>query len=201
MSNIQKKDILFEEKINKNYKSKIYVFDDKRYKLKHKFLLFISVRHGLYTLDDELYDEVLKIFDIKTNIGLIGGKSSRAFYFIGRCGKNFLFLDPHYVQPTIPLNMFGTDSLHESYRPYNIYYMPINEISPAFSIGFAIKDMENFKMFMEKMKSDDYFIDQNIKKKRNYLFQVKEKHITFKKTNDNMDQDISKNVQIKENFY
>ena len=201
MSNIQKKDILFEENINKNYKSKIYVFDDKRYKLKHKFLLFISVRHGLYSLDDDLYDDVLKIFDIKTNIGLIGGKSSRAFYFIGRCGKNFLFLDPHYVQPTIPLTMFGTDSIHESYRPYNIYYMPINEISPAFSIGFAIKDMENFKMFMEKMKSDDYFIDQNIKKKRTYLFQVKEKHITLKKTNDSIDQDISKNVQIKENFY
>jgi len=206
MSNFQKKDKLFEENINKNYKSKIYVFDDKRYKLKHKFILFVSVRHGLYSLDEDLFDEVLKIFDIKTNIGLIGGKSSRAFYFIGRCGKNFLFLDPHYVQPTIPLTMFGTDSIHESYQPYNIYYMPINELSPAFSIGFAIKDMENFKMFMEKMKSYDYFIEQSIKRtyglKRHYLFQVKDKHVTnIKKTNENMDQDISKNVQIKENFY
>jgi len=24
--------------------------------------------------------------------------------------------------------------------------MPINELSPAFTIGFAVKDMENFKM-------------------------------------------------------
>ena len=205
MSNIQKKDILFEEHVNKNYKSKLYIFDDKRYKLKHKFLLFISVRHGLYNLDEEIFNDVLKIFDIKTNLGLIGGKSSRAFYFIGRCGKNLLFLDPHYVQPTIPLTLFGTDSLHESYRPNNIYYMPINELSPSFSIGFAIKDMENFKMFMEKMKSSDYFIDQSIKRnvgpRRPYLFQVKDSHIASKKTNENVNQDISKNVQIKDNFY
>ena len=205
MSNIQKKDILFEEHINKNYKSKLFIANDKRYKLKHKFLLFISVRHGLYNLDEEIYDDVLKIFDINSNIGLIGGKSSRAFYFIGRCGKNLLFLDPHYVQPTIPLTLFGTDSLPESYRPNNIYYMPINELSPSFSIGFAIKDMKNFKMFMEKMKSSDYFIDQTIKKnvgpRRTYLFQVKDTHFTYKKNNDNVNQDISKNVKIKDNFY
>ena len=205
MSNIQKKDILFEEHINKNYKSKLFIANDKRYILKHKFLLFISVRHGLYNLDEEIYDDILKIFDINSNIGLIGGKSSRAFYFIGRCGKNLLFLDPHYVQPTIPLTLFGTDSLHESYRPNNIYYMPINELSPSFSIGFAIKDMKNFKMFMEKMKSSDYFIDQTIKKnvgpRRTYLFQVKDTHFTYKKNNDNVNQDISKNVKIKDNFY
>ena len=111
-------------------------------------------------MDEDLIDEILKIFDIKTNIGIIGGKSSRAFYFIGRCGENFLFLDPHYVQPTIPKTMLGTDSIHESYQPYNIYYMPINEMSPSFSIGFAIKDMKNFKMFIEKMKSSDYYIDK-----------------------------------------
>ena len=205
MSNIQKKDILFEEHINKNYKSKLFIANDKRYKLKHKFLLFISVRHGLYNLDEEIYDDVLKIFDINSNIGLIGGKSSRAFYFIGRCGKNLLFLDPHYVQPTIPLTLFGTDSLPESYRPNNIYYMPINELSPSFSIGFAIKDMKTFKMFMEKMKSSDYFIDQTIKKnvgpRRTYLFQVKDTHFTYKKNNDNVNEDISKNVKIKDNFY
>ena len=205
MSNIQKKDILFEEHINKNYKSKLFIANDKRYKLKHKFLLFISVRHGLYNLDEEIYDDILKIFDINSNIGLIGGKSSRAFYFIGRCGKNLLFLDPHYVQPTIPLTLFGTDSLHESYRPNNIYYMPINELSPSFSIGFAIKDMKTFKMFMEKMKSSDFFIDQTIKKnvgpRRTYLFQVKDTHFTYKKNNDNVNQDISKNVKIKDNFY
>ena len=80
--------------------------------------------------------------------------------------------------------------------------MPINDLSPSFSIGFAIKDMKNFKMFMEKMTSPDYYIDQNLKKsfgiKKIYLFMVKNYHL--KSINDD-NEDISNNVQIKENYY
>ena len=202
LNNNEKKEELVKYNINNNFKNDIYIFDKKRYKFKHKFILFVSVRHGLYTLDNELYDEILNIFNIKTNIGLIGGKNSRAFYFIGRCDTNLIFLDPHYVQPTIPLTIFGTDLIHESYRPNDIYYMPINDLSPSFSIGFAIKDMKSFKMFMEKMTSPDYYIDQNLKKsfgiKKINLFMVKDYHL--KSINDD-NEDISNNVQIKENYY
>ena len=202
LNNNEKKEELVKYNINNNFKNDIYIFDKKRYKFKHKFILFVSVRHGLYTLDNELYDEILNIFNIKTNIGLIGGKNSRAFYFIGRCDTNLIFLDPHYVQPTIPLTIFGTDLIHESYRPNDIYYMPINDLSPSFSIGFAIKDMKSFKMFMEKMTSPDYYIEQNLKKsfgiKKIYLFMVKNYHL--KSINDD-NEDISNNVQIKENYY
>ena len=202
LNNNEKKEELIKYNINNNFKNDIYIFDKKRYKFKHKFILFVSVRHGLYTLDNELYDEILNIFNIKTNIGLIGGKNSRAFYFIGRCDTNLIFLDPHYVQPTIPLTIFGTDLIHESYRPNDIYYMPINDLSPSFSIGFAIKDMKSFKMFMEKMTSPDYYIEQNLKKsfgiKKIYLFMVKNYHL--KSINDD-NEDISNNVQIKENYY
>ena len=179
--------LLDEETINKDLKNKIYVFNKRRYEFNYKFILFVSIRHGLYELDQEMYDEIFKVFDIKTNIGIIGGKNSRAFYFIGKCGKNLIFLDPHFVQPTIPLNKFGTDSVQESYRPNDIYYMPINELSPSFSIGFAINSMKNFKIFMEKMKSPNYFIQQKedkssiiISQKTN-LFIVKNWHYPCKK--------------------
>ena len=163
--------------------------------------MFISVFQGY--VDDELKEEILKIFDIKTNIGIIGGSNTRAYYFIGKCNTNLLFLDPHYVQPTIPLTKFGTDSIHESYRPNNIFYMPINDISPSFSIGFAIKDMESFKMFMEKMNSFDYFIDQKKNKfgdKDNYIFSVKNFKYPIKEGKDS-NQDISQHVKIIDNFY
>ena len=179
-----------ENKINNDLKNEYYIFDNKRFKLNHKFIIFVSVRHGLYTLEEEIYEDILNIFNIKTNIGLIGGRNSRAFYFIGKCDKNLLFLDPHYVQPTIPLNKFGTDSIHESYRPNDIYYMPINDLSPSFTIGFAIKDMKNFKIFMQKMNSPDFFIDPEKKtfSKKTNLFVVKSKHPHSKK---NINQDIS----------
>ena len=196
--------ILNEEVINKNIKNEFYVFNKKRYTLKQKFIIFISVRHGLHNLNEDLFNEVLKIFDIKTNIGLIGGKNSRAFYFIGKCENNLIFLDPHYVQQTIPLNILGTNQIGESYKPNDIYYMDISELSPSFSIGFAIKDIKDFKLFMEKMTSEDYFIDQNIYnslgKKSNYLFMVKNFHFPYR-YNDDSNQDISNNIDVRENYY
>ena len=205
-SNFEKSEIFFNENLNKNLKSNIYIFNKRRFEFKYKFILFISVRHGLYSLDKELYEDILNIFDIKTNIGFIGGKKSRAFYFIGRCDKNLLFLDPHFVQPTIPINQFGNNSVFESYRPENIYYMPISDLSPSFSIGFAIKDMKSFKMFMEKMTSPDFFINQSSKKNKNNiskkinLFGVKNWHLPIIEGDDS-NQDIKHHVQITENFF
>ena len=180
-STFEKSEIyLNENNINHDLKSDIYVFNKKKYKFADKFIIFVSVRHGLYALDEEVYEDILNFFDIPSNIGLIGGKNSRAFYFIGKCSNNLLFLDPHYVQSTIPLSAFGTDSIQESFRPNDIYYMPINELSPSFTIGFAIKDINSFKIFMDSVINPDYFIDQKkiktmISKKLN-LFVVKYWH-------------------------
>ena len=205
-SSFQKSEILFDENINNDLKSDIYIFNKRRFQFNHKFIIFVSVRHGLYKLDEEIYEDIFKVFDIETNIGLIGGKKTRAFYFIGKCNRNLLFLDPHYVQPTIPLNKFGTDSIQETYRPNDIYYMPINDLSPSFSIGFAIKDMKNFKMFMDKMNSPDYFIEQKKKKsisKKINLFVVKNWHFPVLDDDYDVDsnQDISNHVEVKENFF
>ena len=165
-----------EDKINNDIGINRYEFNDKKYIFKNKFILFVSVRHGLYELDEEMYEDVLKIFDIDTNIGFIGGKNTRAFYFIGKCGNNVIFLDPHYVQDTIPLSKFGTDSVQETYIPNDIYYMQINELSPSFTIGFAVKDMQNFKKLM-KIFTSNYFIKQDNNKqsqiKKNLVFSVK----------------------------
>ena len=205
-SSFQKSEILFDEKtINNDLKSDIYIFNKRRFQFNHKFIIFVSIRQGLYKLDEEVYEDIFKIFDIKTNIGLIGGKNTRAFYFIGRCDRNLIFLDPHYVQPTIPLNKFGTDSIQETYRPNDIYYMPIEDLSPSFSIGFAVKDMKNFKLFMEKMNSIDYFIEQKKKKvipsKKTNLFVVKNWHFPVLDDDDDSNQDISNHVELKENFF
>jgi hypothetical protein len=157
---------------NFNIDNDRYIYNDKRYQFKKKFIMFISVRHGLYLLDEDMYSDVLKIFDIETNIGFIGGKNTRAFYFIGKCENNVIFLDPHYVQDTIPLNKFGTDSVQDTYIPNDIFYMPIKELSPSFTIGFAIKDMKSFKKFMKSLHSQNYF-QKNKFSNKTLLFLVK----------------------------
>ena len=203
-SNEKNDTILNKDIVNKKLNNEIFFFNKKKYIFKQKFIIFISVRHGLHNLDEDIYKEVFKIFDIPTNIGLIGGKNSRAFYFIGKCANNLIFLDPHYVQQTIPLNTLGTDKIEETYRPNDIYYMDISELSPSFSIGFAINNIKDFKLFMEKITCDDYFIDQNCNNslghKKVYLFMVKNYHFPYR-NNDDSNQDISNNMDVRENYY
>ena len=161
--------------VNNNLENDKYIFNKKKYIFKHKFILFVSVRHGLYTLEEDYYDEVLKVFDIETNIGMIGGKNTRAFYFIGKCGNNLIFLDPHYVQQTLTLKQIGTIDVQDTYIPNDIFYMNVEELSPSFSIGFAVNDMKNFKKLMKKLVGKDYFITKDKRNINNiYLFEVKD---------------------------
>ena len=163
------------EIVNNNLESDKYIFNNKKYIFKHKFILFVSVRHGLYTLEEDYYNEVLKVFDIETNIGMIGGKNTRAFYFIGKCGNNLIFLDPHYVQQTLTLKQIGTINVQDTYIPNDIFYMNVDELSPSFSIGFAVNDMKNFKKLMKKLTSKDYYIGKDKRNINNlYLFEVKD---------------------------
>ena len=54
------------------------------------------------------------------------------------------------------------------------------------------------------MICDDYFIDQNIYsslgKKFTYIFMVKNFHFPYR-NNDDSNQDISNNIDVRENFY
>ena len=163
--------------INNNIENNKYIFNDKKYIFKHKFILFVSVRHGLYSLEEDYFNEVLQIFDIDTNIGMIGGKNTRAFYFIGKCENNLIFLDPHYVQQTLTLKQIGTNIVQDTYIPNDIFYIPVDELSPSFTIGFAVSDMKNFKKLMKKLTDAKYFIDTESGNKKNmnniYLFEVK----------------------------
>ena len=161
------------DNINDDIKNSKYAFNNKYYIFKHKFIIFVNCRHGTDKLNEEIYNEIFKLFNIQTNIGFIGGKNRRAFYFIGKCGINLIFLDPHFVQSTIQVGQLGTDSSQNTYIPNDIFYMPINELSPAFTIGFAVKDMENFKMLMKKLTCSEYFVNPEIKKHKVRLFTVK----------------------------
>ena len=63
--------------------------------------------------------------------------------------------------------------------------------------------METFKIFMEKMKCQDYFVDHKQKKKVSRmfnLFTVRNWHYPYVDGNDS-NQDISKHVKVMENFF
>lgn len=121
---------------------------DKNYKFKKMFIIFVSARHGLNQIDDSMKDKILNFFNYKNNIGFIGGKTSKAYYFIGNCEDNLIFLDPHHVQNAISINDIFVGNGSSSYKPNDVFYMNINELSPSFTFGFAIKNLYEFEEFI-----------------------------------------------------
>jgi cysteine protease ATG4 len=159
----------------KEYDNNCHCFDntikirDKNYKLTKMFIIFVSARHGLNQIDNSMKDKVLNFFNFKNNIGFIGGKTSKAYYFIGNCENNLIFLDPHNVQNSISINDIFVGNGSSSYKPNDVFYMNINELSPSFTFGFAIKNLYEFEEFINNFGI-------TIESNNHYLHEIKINH-------------------------
>ena len=159
----------------KEYDNNCHCFDntikirDKNYKLTKMFIIFVSARHGLNQIDNSMKDKVLNFFNYKNNIGFIGGKTSKAYYFIGNCEDNLIFLDPHHVQNAISINDIFVGNGSPSYKPNDIFYININELSPSFTFGFAIKNLYEFEEFINNFGI-------TIESNNHYLHEIKINH-------------------------
>ena len=184
-----KKEFSDDKNVKDNYIIKqLLDISNKYYKFNKKIILFISCRQGLYHLDQTKYDQILEIFDCPSNIGIIGGKKSRAFYFIGKSDNNLIFLDPHHVQNNINLEKFIMERKDiETFRPIDTYYMKINDMSPSFSLGYVFNSNNEFIDFIKRFGKNSYIEDNNkitIKLNMNFdnIFTIKlvSKTIDFK---------------------
>ena len=159
-----KKEFSNDENVKKDYNINQYLnMHHKYYKMNKKLILFVSCRHGLYYLDQTKCDQILETFDCPSNIGIIGGKKSRAFYFIGKSNNNLIFLDPHHVQNNIDFETFIMDGKDkETFRPIDTFYMKIKDMSPSFSLGYVFNSIEEFIDFIQRFGTKTS-IDENNK--------------------------------------
>ena len=79
----------------------VFFHQDKRRKWTKSVLIIINVRLGMKKIPEEAYTEVTKMFKIKQNIGILGGKGKFGLYFVGHQKDNLILLDPHYNQETV----------------------------------------------------------------------------------------------------
>ena len=158
-----KKEFSDDENVKDNYIIKqLLDISNKYYKFNKKIILFISCRQGLYYLDQTKFEQILEIFDCPSNIGIIGGKKSRAFYFIGKSDNNLIFLDPHHVQNNINLEKFIMERKDiETFRPIDTYYMKIKDMSPSFSLGYVFNSNNEFIDFIKRFGNNSYIEDNN----------------------------------------
>lgn len=132
------------------------------YQFKSEGLIFISLRLGLYEIEKEYLKEVQGLFYMRNNIGIIGGKKDRAYYFIGHIDGKFLLLDPHFNQQTIDI----CNNDFTSYMANDIYLIDPKDMSPEITVGFCIKSAKDLREFIQDIKDKNkinrlYFITIN----------------------------------------
>ena len=69
-----------------------------KYYFRKSGIIFVSVRLGIDDISKEYLSSIKKLFSCKECLGIIGGKRSQAYYFIGYREKEILYLDPHTVR-------------------------------------------------------------------------------------------------------
>lgn len=61
-------------------------------------LLIIPLRLGLTNITEKYFEKLKASFTIKGCLGILGGRTNHASYFIGYTGDELIFLDPHTTQ-------------------------------------------------------------------------------------------------------
>ena len=137
-------DLIKEEKINNEAINNTFVtFNDKKYKMKKSGLIFISMRLGINKVSFEYYSSIKKLFECKECIGIIGGETNLAHYFIGYNDKgNLIYLDPHITRDCV--NELNEDSIINDYLSKNILEISMDDMSTALSVGFLFRNKKSY---------------------------------------------------------
>ncbi|KAJ2617686.1 hypothetical protein H4S08_000194 [Coemansia sp. RSA 1365] len=136
----------------------------------HPLLLLVPVRLGLSRLNLSYIPKIKTLFQIPQSVGLVGGKPSRSFYFVGRQGDNLFYLDPHVTRQHVPRSAtteveqgIGSDSDYDSdssdfemfgiaeadeYHTTHICSMPINRLDPSMLLGFLFNTEAEWDTFV-----------------------------------------------------
>ena len=130
--------------------------NDKYYKFEKAGLIFLTVRLGLNNIDSGYLNNIHKIFNIRNNLGIIGGKINKAFYFIGiNPEKNeLLYLDPHVNNIAIKnVEELRINTNFDTYKVKNIYSLKLNKLSPCFTIAFNFKNYDEYNTLIKDLKN------------------------------------------------
>lgn len=127
--------------------------NNKLYKLKKGGIILVSVRLGLDRISRDYFNSIRNIFSIPNNLGILGGRSSSALYLIGETDTgNLIYLDPHVNQIAIK-DKYSLESKLEldSYAAKYFYQIEVSKISPAFTVCFCFKTVEEYESLVEHL--------------------------------------------------
>lgn len=113
------------------------------------------------TINEAYTSAILRYFNICSSLGAMGGRPRMAHFFVGRDGRDLLYVDPHVVQaaavPTDRHNMGECDAKGiigaESFRnAQTVSAIPIEQIDSSISLAFYCRNEEDLVDLIEGVR-------------------------------------------------
>jgi cysteine protease ATG4 len=134
-----------------------YLYEDEiinNYSNNTASLILIPVMLGIEKINPQYIPVLLKCFEIKNNVGIIGGKPRQSLYFIGKKEDDIFFLDPHIIKNA---SLYDDIKIQDN---DNIRYIDVYNIDPCMLLCFLIETKDDFIEFkfdvMSKLNNGEF---------------------------------------------
>uniref|UniRef100_A0A5S6Q735 Cysteine protease n=1 Tax=Trichuris muris TaxID=70415 RepID=A0A5S6Q735_TRIMR len=120
-----------------------FVFDESRSWIK-SVLVLVPLHLGGERFNSVYVDHLKKILSMKFCVGIIGGRASRAMYYVGWHRDHLICLDPHYSQKALRKHATSFSSYHCKW-PKKLLFA---KMDPNCAIGFYIRSRHELQQFL-----------------------------------------------------
>eukprot|EP00758_Cryptobia_borreli_P018886 Tbor_TRINITY_DN7603_c0_g1::TRINITY_DN7603_c0_g1_i1::g.975::m.975 len=104
-------------------------------------LLLVPLMLGYGAIPTESYEVVLKVLELSSSLGIVGGKPRESFYFVGHQEEQLFYFDPHVVQEAfINPQTIGICSGTRSTTS-------ISNVDPCMLLGFLFESQKDYEVF------------------------------------------------------
>ena len=130
-------------------------------------LVIIPLRLGLNKVDETFFPQIKSILIHELSVGILGGKSNSAMYYIGYSSSSMIALDPHTTQRSVE-DMNEEDI--STYHTNSPRLISLQNIDTTMAFWFYIKDSSEWETFINSIENwkeeypEDYLI--GIREKR-----------------------------------
>jgi cysteine protease ATG4 len=110
-------------------------------------VLLIPVMLGIDKVNETCYKSLLKCFETKYSLGIVGGRPRQSFYFIGKHDDNIFFLDPHTIKSAfLDYDNYKNHDDNKQNKDIEevIKYLDISDLDPCMLICFLLKTEEEY---------------------------------------------------------
>lgn len=131
-------------------------------------LIIIPLRLGLSEINAIYIDSLKKCLELKSSMGIIGGRPNQALYFFGYLDDDILYHDPHVCQRSGSVGRKQTQAeveLDETYHKRSPGRMAFTSMDPSIAVSFFCKTKADFDELVEQLRDSQ-------KDEKNPIFEV-----------------------------